>query len=51
VKNMTCYQIFHIVRDREVMRQYEDEYLSKHGLGDIEMLFDKTLVYTNNDLL
>jgi hypothetical protein len=51
VKNMSCYQIFHIVRDNEVMKQYQQEYLLKHGLFDVEVLFDKTLSYTNNDLL
>jgi hypothetical protein len=51
VKNMTCYQIFHIVRDNEVIKQYQQEYLLKHELYDVEVLFDKTLSYTNNDLL
>jgi hypothetical protein len=50
-KGMTCYQIFHIVRDSKVMRQYEDEYMLKYGMGDVEILFDKSLSYTNNDLL
>ncbi len=51
IKNLTCYQIFHIVRDIEVMKQYQSEYLLKHGLGDVEVLFDKTLSYTSSDLL
>jgi hypothetical protein len=50
-KGMTCYQIFHIVRDVKVMRQYEQEYMLKYGLGDVEILFDQSLSYTNNDLL